>query len=151
KIRIEAMQTVIPANPTCPRISTKLAVNPKDSPVSTTAAAFHVVLIFKKAWERDSGWVQAGWIKESLGDALNGNPIFAGRLRRCDGGMEIVANDSGVRLVEARTDVAVAEFLKTAAEKGRGDAAETAAEFVFWEDLPEENTNFSPLLYVQVS
>lgn len=38
-----------------------------------------------------------------MGIALSDKPVLAGRLRRVEeGGLEIVLNDSGIRLVEAQ-------------------------------------------------
>lgn len=87
-------------------------------------------------------------MKLSLGKALEDQPIFAGRLRRGEGGkgeLEIVSNDSGVRVIEARISTPLAEFLDL---KEREDAE---AELVFWNDVDDQNPQYSPLFYIQVT
>ncbi|MCD7469992.1 hypothetical protein HAX54_009498 [Datura stramonium] len=58
----------------------------------------------------------AKWIRESLGMALNERPLLAGRLRSkgendTNGEFEIVPNDSGVRLIEAKMPMNLDDFL----------------------------------------
>lgn len=109
-----------------------------------------MILCYNKASDDDSGWIVAGWIKESLGRALVENPVLAGRLRKgegdsCAGDMEIVSNDCGVRMVEAQINITLAEFLDLKHKK----VAES--ELVFWEDVQESTPQYSPLFYIQVS
>ncbi|KFK24737.1 hypothetical protein AALP_AA8G018000 [Arabis alpina] len=109
----------------------------------------NIVTYYKQAGD-DSGWLAAGWIKESLGSALTEQPMLAGRLRRrrtVDGGLEVVANDSGVRLVEAKFPASFLEFL----EMVKRDKSRVEAETVFWKDIDEVDPQFSPLFYVQVT
>lgn len=112
----------------------------------------NILLYYNKASEEDSGWLHAGWIKESLGRALLEQPLFSGRLTRqtdddrvCDDKrLEIVSNDSGVRLVEARMPFTLSEFLDS---KTRPEAE---AELVYWRDVDGEDPKFCPLFYLQV-
>ncbi|XP_050226674.1 protein ECERIFERUM 2-like [Mercurialis annua] len=150
KIQVEGIQTVPPFTVTDPRqVRRVLAVKePIRSAIFT--GCFNIVLCYNKATEKDSGWVVAGWIKESLARALKEQPLLAGRLRRGEDGhgeLEIVSNDSGVRLIEATISMSLKEFLVL---EGR-DKAETEAEFVFWKNIDEQNPQFSPLFYVQVT
>lgn len=147
KSQIEAFQTVTPLKVTDPRevrlIST---AEPIGSGIFT--GCLNIVLYYNKAMVEDSGWLVAGWIKESLGRALREQPMLSGRLRRGEDGhgeLEIVSNDSGARLVEAKISVPLQEFL----DLKEKEKAET--ELVFWKDIDEQSPQFSPLLYVQAS
>ncbi|KAL2490004.1 HXXXD-type acyl-transferase family protein [Forsythia ovata] len=147
-LHIDAMQSVVPMNPTDPRESTRVLVSGSHSS-TIFGRCFHIVLCYNKTSDEDCGWLVAGWIKESLGRALSGQPLLAGRLRRHDDkgdeDLQIVSNDSGVRLVEARIDINLSDFLDLKAKKD----AETT--LVYWEDIHEQNPQFFPLFYVQVT
>ncbi|OIT22643.1 PREDICTED: protein ECERIFERUM 1-like [Nicotiana attenuata] len=149
-VQIEAIQTVMPMKPTDPRLSRRVAIG-ENLGSGNLQSRFHIVLCYNKASEEDSGWLLAGWIKESLGKALVEKPLLAGRLKRKgenddNGEFEIVSNDSGVRLVEANMPMDLADFLDLIKERKNGEA-----ELVFWEDVNESNPQFSPLFYVQVT
>ncbi|XVE86149.1 hypothetical protein DITRI_Ditri18aG0012800 [Diplodiscus trichospermus] len=109
----------------------------------------NMVQYYRKEKEEDSsGWLVAGWIRETLGRALMEQPMICGRLRKLeqnDGELEIVSNDSGIRLMEAGIQMTISEFLDL---EQREDAE---AQLVFWMDIDEQNPQFSPLLYVQVT
>ncbi|KAL0292466.1 UNVERIFIED_CONTAM: protein ECERIFERUM 26-like [Sesamum calycinum] len=148
KLSIAALQTVVPTNPTDPRQSFRLTVPQNLSSTGILQRRFHVLFCYNKTRDEDSGWLLAGRIKESLGRALQEQPLLAGRLRRCGdsgGDLEIVSNDSGVRLVEASVEHKLADFLELR------DKDDAGAELVFWEDFTEDNPQFSPLFYVQVT
>ncbi|XP_022867017.1 protein ECERIFERUM 26-like [Olea europaea var. sylvestris] len=151
KVRIESMQTVVPIKPTDPINSGRISVSPQNLDSSILGRRFHVILCYNKASDEDSGWLMAGWIKESLSIALCELPILAGRLRVQDSedgdrDLQIILNDSGVRLVEARVEMKLADFLDLEEKK------EAQGEVVFWEDVLEQNQlQFSPLFYVQVT
>ncbi|THG07891.1 hypothetical protein TEA_021063 [Camellia sinensis var. sinensis] len=142
---IEAAQSVTPTKATDPRLSRQVAIT--DSATSAIfRRRFQAILYYKKALSEESGWLLVGWMKLSLGKALEEQPILAGRLRRGEGGkgeLEIVSNDSGVRVIEARISTTLAEFLDL---KEREDAE---AELVFWNDVDDQNPQFSPLFYIQ--
>ncbi|KAK6127757.1 hypothetical protein DH2020_038466 [Rehmannia glutinosa] len=151
KLHVEAIQTIVPTKPTDPRQSFKLLISPQNDHLnSILQRRFHIILCYDRACDEDSGWLVAGRLKESLGRALQDEPLLAGRLRRCEDQcgeeLEIVSNDSGVRLVEARVDVKLADFVEL---KGGKEGFE--GELVFWEDVVEKNPQFSPLFYVQVT
>ncbi|KAG9143564.1 hypothetical protein Leryth_015981, partial [Lithospermum erythrorhizon] len=149
-ISLEAIQTIVPLKPTDQRQSYRSVQLPKASFWGNYQRSFQMV-ICDKALEGYSGWVVAGWFKESLGRALAEEPIFAGRLRRLEKGdvdgehLEIVANDSGIRMVEANMQMNLDEFLDLKGE------TEDEAGLVFWEDIDEKNPQFSPLFFVQVT
>lgn len=146
QLQILAVQTVMPSKETVPRQFLKVTL-PDQNLSSILQQRFNIVLCYKKAFDVDSGWFVAGWIKESLGRAFLELPLFAGRLRRNEETGEdwhIVSNDSGVRLVESRVDMDMAQFL------GLKDKHEVEGELVFWEDVAEHDPQFSPLFYVQV-
>ncbi|KAF2613111.1 hypothetical protein F2Q70_00007049 [Brassica cretica] len=115
----------------------------------------NTVTYYKHAGDSgDRGWLVAGWMKESLGRALTSHPMIAGRLRwrrkttaADEDGLEVVANDCGVRLVEARFPASLPEFF----EMVKRDRGRAEAETVFWTDIDEIDPQFSPLFYVQVT
>ncbi|CAI9095659.1 OLC1v1031655C1 [Oldenlandia corymbosa var. corymbosa] len=157
KLQIEAMQTVMPTKPTDPRQSIQVCLDENPCSGGILKRCFNIVMCYNKPNSGDetsvsSGSVVAGWIKESLGKALSEQPLLAGRLRPKQhddrkGEMEIVSNDSGVRMIEARYPMTLAEFLDIKEKKETEEA-----ELVFWEDLDkEQNPQFSPLFYVQVT
>uniref|UniRef100_A0A5B7BXR7 Putative anthranilate N-benzoyltransferase protein 3 n=1 Tax=Davidia involucrata TaxID=16924 RepID=A0A5B7BXR7_DAVIN len=146
--RIEAVLSVSPLKVTDPRRSCQVSAT--DSGGSGIFwSCLHIIMYYEKASGEDSGWLVAGWMKESLGRALMEQPMLAGRLRRGgdDGGLEIVSNDSGVRLLEARIPKTLSEFLDL--RKKKKEDAE--AELVIWKDGDEQNPQFCPLFYVQVT
>ncbi|KAL2489706.1 BAHD acyltransferase BIA1-like [Forsythia ovata] len=152
---IVSIQTVVPIRPTDPIInSCRISVSPPKLDPNILGRQFHLILCYNKASDEDSGWLMAGWIKESLSIALCELPMLAGRLRlreSQDGGqdLQIVLNDSGIRLAEATTEMKLADFLDL---EGKKEAeGEVDVEVVFWEDVLEHNLQFSPLFYVQVT
>ncbi|EEF30598.1 uncharacterized protein LOC8267950 [Ricinus communis] len=149
KPQIEAIQTVPPFVVTDPRQFRQVSVAKEPIGSGIFKGCFNIVLCYNKAMEKDSGWLVAGWIKESLARALKEQPLLSGRLRRGEDGhgeLEIVSNDSGVRLLEAKiNNMSLQEFL----DLKERDKAE--AELVFWKDIDEQNPQFSPLFYVQVT
>ncbi|CDP08351.1 unnamed protein product [Coffea canephora] len=154
KLEFHAIQTVMPVKPTDPRKSTRVCLS--ENPISGIFfRCFNVLLCYQKvaSEEEDSGIASgslvAGWIRESLGWALSEQPMLAGRLRRnqdVEGELEMVSNDSGVRLIEAQLAMTLSEFLDLK------DKKKAEAELVYWEGLDrEQNPQFSPLFYVQVT
>ncbi|XP_065857067.1 3'-N-debenzoyl-2'-deoxytaxol N-benzoyltransferase-like [Euphorbia lathyris] len=144
-VQIEAVQTVTPYLVTQPRQIWKVSV--KD-PIGSSIfkASLNIILFCNK--EEGSGWHVAGWIKESLGRALKDEPLLSGRLRRGQNGhsdLEIVSDDSGVRLVEAKIDTTMQHFLALE------DVKKAESRLVFWKDIDELNPQFSPLFYLQVT
>ncbi|CAO2819459.1 unnamed protein product [Amaranthus hypochondriacus] len=106
----------------------------------------HIVLYYKNKSEENSGWHVGRWIKETLGNALVDHPIMAGRIRRVEnGGLEIVANDSGVRIVEGEISLSLVEFFECKRKNN-----EVEGKLVSWVDV-ETNPQFSPLFYIQVT
>ncbi|XP_024026878.1 uncharacterized protein LOC21406783 isoform X2 [Morus notabilis] len=154
-LQIEALLSVSPSKLTDPRqvrgVSTAGSGDPFGSDI--LGGCLNVLLYYNRACQEDSGWLHAGWIKESLGKALLEQPIFCGRLRKTearsaadgDKRLEIVSNDSGIRLIEARMPVTLSEFL------GSKSRHEAETELVFWKDIDREDPNFSPLFYLQVT
>ncbi|KAL9170117.1 hypothetical protein ABFS82_04G122900 [Erythranthe guttata] len=150
------MQTMMPTKPTETRKTMRINnLPPQNSNSNILQRRLHILLCYTKASEQDSGWILAGRMKESLGKALEEEPILAGRLRRLseesDGGgggdFEIVSNDAGVRTVEVKADhVKLAEFVDELKANKR-----EAHELVYWEDIVQHNPQFSPLIYIQVT
>ncbi|KAK9927677.1 hypothetical protein M0R45_024849 [Rubus argutus] len=145
---IESVQSVPPFKITDPQPVRRLSgADPVG--LGVLRQCLHILLYYTKVTQDDSGWLHAGWIKESLSRALLEQPLFAGRLR--EGAIElgelvIVANDCGVRLIHSRTPMTMSEFL---AYKDSMEDAE--ANLVFWNDIDEQNPRYSPLFYVQVT
>ncbi|KAJ6308593.1 hypothetical protein OIU76_018222 [Salix suchowensis] len=146
-VQIESVQTVLPFAVTDPRETCLVSV--KD-PVGSNIfrGCFNIVLCYNKAVEEDSGWLVAGWIKESLGRTMIEQPMLGGRLRRGDDGngeLEMVSNDSGARLIEAKIAMTLREFI------GLEERKKLEAKLVIWKDIDEKTPQFSPLLFVQVT
>ncbi|KAG5248898.1 hypothetical protein OIU77_027510 [Salix suchowensis] len=145
KVQIEGVQTVVPSKVTDPR-EICLVKDPVSSDIFR--GCLNIVLCYSEAGEEGSGGLVAGWIKESLGRAMQDQPMLSGRLRRVEDGngeLEMVPNDTGVRLVDAKIEMSLQEFL------GLEEREKAEAELVFWKDIDEQNPIFSPLLYVQVT
>ncbi|XP_047941993.1 uncharacterized protein LOC125188936 [Salvia hispanica] len=142
KVRVEAIQTVVPTKATDPRQSRRITVSQNVGSTALLQRRFHLLLCYNKASSGDSGWLLAGQIKESLGRALKDYPLLAGRLRWCDADLEIVCNDSGTRMVETKAEMALAAFV---------EKREDETELVFWEDVFHHTPQFSPLFYIQVT
>ncbi|KAK1296205.1 hypothetical protein QJS10_CPB15g00959 [Acorus calamus] len=147
KLHVESIQTVTPAKVT--ESGTTCWVNLPGPPGPWLLQThLRVVLYYEPMLEGESVYTLTGWLKGSLNLALVEDPVLAGRLRRkegCEDECEITCNDSGVRLVEARAEVAMAEFIGS---KGR---EEKEAGLVYWKDIDDQNPQFSALFYVQVT
>ncbi|KAH0974116.1 hypothetical protein GBA52_016015 [Prunus armeniaca] len=147
EINMESVQTVTPLRITEPRQARQvLTADPVGSGIFRHC--LHILLYHAKASQDDARWFHVGWLKESLARALLEQPILAGRFREGDELMEIVSNDSGIRLLETRIPTSLSEFLDFRGSRGRKDAE---AELVFWKDIDEQNPQYSPLVYVQVT
>lgn len=153
KVQVEGIQSVMSLRPTEPRHTRKVILKHPQT-MGIFQKCHHILLYYKKASDEDSGWVVAGRLKESIGRALLDYPMISGRLRWCTNGgdhcsgereLELVSNDSGIRLVEAKFGLSLDEFLLT---KER-ELAE--GELVFWEELNEKDPQFCPLGYIQVT
>ncbi|MCD7466900.1 hypothetical protein HAX54_003979 [Datura stramonium] len=142
KLQVKAIQTVIPMKITDPRLSRRITL-PEN--LRDLQRRFHMILYYNKASEMDSGWILAGWFKESLGSAIVESPIFAGRLRKLEEDLELVSNDSGVRMLEANYAMNMDDFLDLKKKEN------VENELVYWEDIHETSPQFSPLFYVQVT
>ncbi|MBA0831197.1 hypothetical protein Goarm_015678 [Gossypium armourianum] len=143
KVSIKGFHSVTPMRITEPRQTRRVLSRDLVGP-EMFQRCFNMVQCYMKG--EDSGWVVAGWIKESLGRALLEQPMISGRLQkrdRNDGELEIVSNDSGIRIIEATIQTTLSEFLDL---KQREEAE---AQLVFWNDIDEHNPQFSPLFYVQ--
>lgn len=144
-LQIESVQTVSPDKVTDPLQRRQVLVS--DAVGSWIyRRCFNILLYYKKVVEHESGWIVAGWMRESIGRALVDQPLLSGRLRRGEdghGGLEIVSNDCGLRLIEAKIPITLSEFLD---KKNKDDEAK----LVFWKDVDEQNPQFSPLFYIQV-
>ncbi|CAN8237438.1 unnamed protein product [Cochlearia groenlandica] len=149
KSMIIGVQSVVPMEVTHHRNVRSIAVVDPVG-VGIFRRTLNIVTYNKQGGDDESGWLVAGLIKESLGRALKEQPMISGRLRRrktVDNGLEVVTNDSGARLMEARFPASFKEFL----EMVKTDKNRAEAEIVFWRDIDEDNPHFSPLFYVQVT
>ncbi|XP_039011843.1 LOW QUALITY PROTEIN: uncharacterized protein LOC120140918 [Hibiscus syriacus] len=145
KVSIEGILTVSPTRLIDPR-QTRLVLTCDLVGSGILQRCFNVVQYYMKEKEEDSGWLVAGWFKETLARALLEQPMICGRLRkteRNEGGLEIVSNDAGVILVEATIQMNLLEFLDLKPME------EAEAQLVFWKDIDEQNPQLSPLFYVQ--
>ncbi|CAN0908378.1 Protein ECERIFERUM 2 [Linum grandiflorum] len=158
KPHLEGILTVMPMAVTEPRRIRRVSYSGED-PVGGSGiltGCLNVVLYYTRSApdREDSGWVAAGWMKESLARALSEQPLVSGRVRKCEGEetgdgekLEVVSNDSGARLLEATMPVSLTEFMEMD-DKVR---AEAEADLVFWKEIDEITPQFSPLFYVQVT
>ncbi|KAK7346766.1 hypothetical protein VNO80_21289 [Phaseolus coccineus] len=153
KLKIEAVLSVRPWKVSEPRRVRQVLMSDTDTIVKTKGihGCYQIVLYYEFLNEKECDKFLAGWIVESLSSALVEHPLLSGRLKRKDSDehetlLEIVSNDSGIRLYEVRFPMVLSEFLALRAEKEHLEA-----ELVFWKDIDEHNPQFSPLFYVQVT
>ncbi|KAG2310304.1 hypothetical protein Bca52824_021861 [Brassica carinata] len=153
KSMVAGVQSVVPVEVTQHREVRSISV---EDPVGAVIfrRTLNIVTYYKDACASgERGWLVAGWIKESLGRALTEQPMLCGRLRRRrtakggEDGLEVVANDSGARMVEAIYPASLPKFF----EMVKRDKSRAEAETIFWRDIDEVNPQFSPLFYVQVT
>ncbi|CAN1834824.1 Vesicle-associated protein 2-1 [Linum perenne] len=147
KPQLQAIQTIPPSIVTHPRTTRHVSLDDHDDE-KTLKGCLNIVMFYNNTSDQGSGWIVAGWMKDSLARAMNEQPLLSGRVvGEKDGVLEIVSNDSGVRLLEATIGVRLEEFLEMEDEvKGEGEA-----ELVFWKEVDDVSPQFSPLLYVQVT
>ncbi|KAK7386273.1 hypothetical protein VNO78_26392 [Psophocarpus tetragonolobus] len=147
KLQIEAVMSVSPSKETLPRQVRQVLMSHTDSLVNPNAihGSYQIVLYYENLNEEDPDMFLAGWIVESICSALFKHPLLAGRLIDNKGLLEIVSNDSGIRLYEARFPMILSEFLALSEKE------HLEAELVFWKEIDEHNPQFSPLFYVQVT
>lgn len=149
-VQFEGIQSATPFRMTDPRIRRPVHVA-DPCKYGMFSRSFNVVMYYGAVLEgSDSGWHSTGWIKESLCRAFAEWPLLCGRLRRVEDGrgnreFEIISNDSGARLIELRIEAKLDDFLVS---EGREDR-ETG--LVYWKDIDEEEPQYSPLLYIQVT
>ncbi|XP_010531736.1 PREDICTED: uncharacterized protein LOC104807967 [Tarenaya hassleriana] len=135
KSQIVGVQSVMPAKVTQHRKVRTISVG-DPAGAGIFRRTLDIVLYYKhSAGDEDSGWVLSGRLRHRRTAEDDG------------GGLEVVANDSGVRLVEAKFPANLPEFL----ELVMGDNAKAEAEALFWRDIDEDDPQFSPLFYVQVT
>ncbi|CAJ1928688.1 unnamed protein product [Sphenostylis stenocarpa] len=144
ELQILTIMSVPPLKVTEPRLVRKVLVS--DDHTSAIHGCYQIVLCYECLMEGDNGWCMAGWIVESLARVLLDHPLLAGRLQRREGtGFEIVANDSGIRLLEACYPTSLSHFL----ELNEKEHLET--QLVFWKEIDAQCPQFSPLFYVQAN
>ncbi|XP_027913299.1 acetyl-CoA-benzylalcohol acetyltransferase-like [Vigna unguiculata] len=145
ELQIVTVMSVPPLKVTEPRRVRRVLVG--DEHTNAIHGCYQIVLCYENLKEDDHGWYMAGWMVESLARVLLDHPLLAGRLQRKDGtGFEIVANDSGVRLLEACYPTSLSQFLEL---NERNQHLKT--ELVFWKKIDAQCPQFSPLCYVQVT
>lgn len=147
RVQYEAIQSIIATKMTEPRLTQPVsAADPAGAGIFQKC--FNVILYYRAMVEGETGWAFSGWIRESLGRAFTEQPLFCGRLQRGEDGrgeeLEIVSNDSGARLIEAKIGMTLDEYLSS---ERRADGE---AELVHWKDIDMQNPEFCPLFYIQV-
>lgn len=153
EIHIQSVQTVTPTKVTDPRQVRQVSVEDPTG-FGIFRKCLHILLYHAKATEDGARWFHVGWLRESLARALLEQPLIAGRFRQAfdrqneEGNqLEIVSNDSGVRLFQTSIPITLSEFLGL---KGSRAGEDAEAKLVFWKDIDEQNPQYSPLVYVQV-
>ncbi|RHN53792.1 putative rosmarinate synthase [Medicago truncatula] len=142
--QIVAVTSVSPAKITEPRQVCQILFN--DETKRTIEGCYQMVLYYEKVEEEDHDWSLTGWIVESLARALLDHPLLAGRVQKRDiTGLEIVSNDSGIRLLEAHYPTSLSEFLESNKNEHDDDHE---ARLVFWNEIDGQFPLFSPLFYV---
>ncbi|XP_071722932.1 stemmadenine O-acetyltransferase-like [Rutidosis leptorrhynchoides] len=147
-LQIEAVQTCPPRSVTAePRPTRRVSVTDDLAGTGIFSKCLNMILYYNKSTEEDTGYLVAGWFKESLGKAMSDLPMLSGRFRVPAKGGEpaVVANDSGVRLLEAKIPMSLNQFMDSK------DKEDIEAKLVFWKDIDEEIPQYSPLVYVQVT
>lgn len=125
--------------------------------INSIQGCYQTVLYYEKMndEEEDHDWSLTGWIVDSLAKTLLEYPLLAGRLKRREVGyesddnntrLEIVSNDSGIRLLEARYLTRLSEFLELNKMEHHHEA-----QLVFWKEIDAQFPQFSPLFYVQAN
>ncbi|OIV93375.1 hypothetical protein TanjilG_21086 [Lupinus angustifolius] len=148
KSHIEAVLSVPPLKVTEPRRVRHVSVRNTNS--NNIGGCYNIVLYYEKLREEEHGLFLVGWIVESLARVLLDYPLLAGRIQKKvengdNMGFEIVTNDSGVRFYEARFPMNLSEYL------GLSGKESFEGELVFWKEIDEQNPEFSPLFYIQVT
>ncbi|KAJ8506309.1 hypothetical protein OPV22_007195 [Ensete ventricosum] len=145
-LHVDAIQTALPGKVAHPGLARRIVMAAPLGP-EVLQRRFQVVLYYGKAGDEEveSPLTVAAWIKESLSAVLSGHPILSGRLRNSGGSWEVKFNDSGVRLVQATAEMTMSEFLASEDRDGK------EAQLAYWEDINEDDPNFSALFYIQVT
>ncbi|MED6158549.1 hypothetical protein PIB30_033670 [Stylosanthes scabra] len=149
-LQVVSVMSVSPLKVTEPRLALQVVADGVMERRSI-GGCYQIVLYYNHCTDEDSGWNLAGWIVESLAKALVDYPLLAGRLQRRQDDhntclQQIVCNDSGIRLLEARCRLTLPRFLD---ELDRNKNHEE--QLVFWNEIDHQNPEFSPLVYVQVT
>ncbi|KAK7307759.1 hypothetical protein VNO77_41105 [Canavalia gladiata] len=149
KLKIVTVMSVPPLKVTEPPRVRKVLVN--EDHTGSIHGCYQIVLYYEKLKKEEKGWSLAGWIVESLARVLLDHPLLAGRLQRRvvdDHTFEfhIVSNDSGIRLLEARYQTTLLQFLSLNAKDQHLEA-----DLVFWKEIDAQCPDFSPLFYVQMT
>ncbi|XP_042495618.1 protein ECERIFERUM 26-like, partial [Macadamia integrifolia] len=89
-----------------------------------------------------------GRLRESLSKLLTLYPTVTGRLRRRaggeDGNWEVNCNDAGVRVLVAKVDTTLDEWLRSADGSRERD-------LTVWEDMPEDDTSIWSPFRIQIN
>lgn len=154
KTQIVSVTSVSPVKITEPRQVCRIlfndeSENQKIHAIRKIQGCYHMVLYYENVEEEHHDWSLTGWIVESLAKTLLDHPLLAGRIQKRDDvtGFEIVANDSGIRLLEAQCSTTLSEFL----ESNKKECDDHETELVFWNEVDAIFPRFSPLFYVQAS
>lgn len=131
-IRVRAMTTAVSGTPVRPGKTFAMSV------LDHLMAAHHLRIVFYYRSE------DMRKLKDSLTEALSYYPPVTGRLKRReeDGNWEVKCNDAGVRVLEAKLDVSLDEWLRSARAE--------ELDLTYWEEMPEDPYIWSPF-YVQVT
>ncbi|KAJ0970677.1 hypothetical protein J5N97_018636 [Dioscorea zingiberensis] len=147
-LHIEAIQTVTPGRAAEPGQARRISLPSSPSAGTLLGSHAHIILYYKKSTKEDMVATLAAQLKESLNHMLAEEPLLSGRLRRDrekDGYWEIKYNDSGVRLVQVVAETRMDEFL------GGEDRDAKEKMLAYWMDIKQEDPQFWPLFYVQVT
>ncbi|MED6193878.1 hypothetical protein PIB30_023246 [Stylosanthes scabra] len=148
-LQVVSVMSVTPLKVTEPRLALQV-VTDNDGAMERRGiigGCYQIVLYYNHC---SDDWNLAGWIVESLAKALVDYPLLAGRLKRTKDDhntcLQIVSNDAGIRLLEARCCLTLPRFLDELIRNKNHEE-----QLVFWNKIDHQNPEFSPLVYVQVT
>ncbi|XP_012845652.1 PREDICTED: protein ECERIFERUM 1-like [Erythranthe guttata] len=136
RVKVESILSVVSSNPTRPGKVHKLSLLDQSMGPHT----IHIVFYYGSNPFSD-GPMSSDLenFRVSLSDVLDEYPVVTGRLTRGPdgGGWQVKCNDAGVRVLQARVDATVDEWLRSA-------DVDEERDLTVWEDMPLDPSFWSP-------
>ncbi|XP_072990338.1 hydroxycinnamoyltransferase [Typha latifolia] len=138
RVTILAKSTAVSVTPVRPGKTYPLSILDRSMGRHTVRLVFYY---------RFGTWLDPVKLKESLSEVLSYYPAMTGRMTRQGeeegGGWLVKCNDAGVRMLEARADATLDEWLRSASD-------EEELELAYWEPMGQDPFLWSPF-YVQLT